>query len=679
MIGAMNYRPHTRTFRLRGLFLAAIASIAIASTAATARADTTTTLPADGFGTIAVDDAHAHVFISGDFNRGATTISIADSSGALVGQIDNEPGASGMVVVGSTLFVGLCDSGAIDLIDTTTLARTGSVAVPIASPTPAGLMPHDQCQLAAAGGRIWFAAQAADGTPEMASMAIAAPHAVRTYPAMAVPTDMATTPSHPNRLLVSDIYRGAGTVLYDVSTSPPTVLGSEPLALSPIVMFPSGNAMVGGDPRCCDNFQLLTFSLPGFTQGAAYQTPNRPSAAVAVSPDGAHVAATVVQYGYDPSLVSLRVWPTGSATPSLTAQVGIPGTYTPAFDGLAYRADGQALYAVDYHWMDGGSATLRTVDRPDLGGSDLTLQAPVGITVGTGAALSGQLTLQDGSAAGGETIALSATSPDGQTEPLGEAVTDADGGYSLTPAQTFGSTGTWTVHASWSGDAQHRAAEQSASLPVASRASQLTLRRRTAVIRIGAGETLTAHLAAHHSSGAVSIYATPAGATQRLIASGSVDGSGNLSVHVSPKRDTVYTASYAGDDWYAPDHARTSIGVRVLVQATMLGGYATSRGTRLYHYTSSCPGRHRGCPVAAVAVKPNVAGEVVGFTLQIRAGGHWHPIISAKPRLGRRSRARITIVYRSTSIIGHKLRVVWHFDDQTHHGADAARTFMITG
>jgi hypothetical protein len=35
-------------------------------------------------------------------------------------------------------------------------------------------------------------------------------------------------------------------------------------------------------------------------------------------------------------------------------------------------------------------------------------------------------------------------------------------------------------------------------------------------------------------------------------------------------------------------------------------------------------------------------------------------------------------VYRSTSIIGHMLRVVWHFDDSTHHGADAARTFMIT-
>jgi hypothetical protein len=102
MIGVMNHRPHTHTFRRRGLLLAVIASIAVASTATTARADTTTTLPANGFGTIAVDDAHSHVFISGDFNNGASTITVADASGALVGHIDNEPGASGMVIVGST-------------------------------------------------------------------------------------------------------------------------------------------------------------------------------------------------------------------------------------------------------------------------------------------------------------------------------------------------------------------------------------------------------------------------------------------------------------------------------------------------------------------------------------------------------------------------------------------------
>jgi hypothetical protein len=234
------------------------------------------------------------------------------------------------------------------------------------------------------------------------------------------------------------------------------------------------------------------------------------------------------------------------------------------------------------------------------------------------------------------------------------------------------------VHASWPGDTQHRSATQSASLPVVSRTSQLTLTRPTAVIRIGASETLTAHLAAHHSSGAVSIYATPAGATERVIASGSVDASGNLSVRVAPKRDTIYTVRYTGDDWYTPDAAHTSIGVRVILQATMLGGYATSHGIRLYHYSSGCPARHRGCPVAAVAVKPNLAGEVVGMTLQVHAGGQWHPVAAAKLHLSRTSRAKIRIIYGSTSVIGHMLRVVWHFDDNTHHGADAARTFMIT-
>jgi hypothetical protein len=297
MIGVMT-QTHPPMSRGRGLLVILAASIAVASTAA-ARADTTTKLPATGFGAIAVDDAHAHVFLSGGFNQGASTITVADAAGAQVGQIENEPGASGMVVVGSTLFVGLCGGGAIDLIDTATLTRTATVAAPIASPSPAGYMPRRQCDLAAAGGRVWFASQAADGTPQMASIAVAAPHAVRTYPAMAVPTDMATTPSHPNLLLVSDADTGAGTKLYDVSASTPTELGAVPLALSPIALFPSGNAMIGGDPRCCDTFQLLTFSLPSFTQGDAYQTRTGPPSlsrsrlTVATSPQPLSSTATI--------------------------------------------------------------------------------------------------------------------------------------------------------------------------------------------------------------------------------------------------------------------------------------------------------------------------------------------------------------------------------------------------
>jgi hypothetical protein len=191
--------PHRYAPKWRWLLVAVVASIAGVATSA-ARADTTSVLPAQGFGAIAVDEAHAHVFLSGDFNRDASAITVVDAAGAPTGQIENEPGASGMVIVGSTLFVGLCDGGAIDLIDTSTLTRAGSVTAPIASPSAAGLTPRGQCELVAAGGRVWFPAKAAGGTLEMASIAIASPHAVRIYPAMAVPTDMATTPSHPNLL-----------------------------------------------------------------------------------------------------------------------------------------------------------------------------------------------------------------------------------------------------------------------------------------------------------------------------------------------------------------------------------------------------------------------------------------------------------------------------------------------
>src|SRR5437868_7019019 len=68
-------------------------------------------LGAGGYGAIVVDDAHAHVFIS---TPQANAVRVFDFDGNPVTTIQNLPGAKGLLINGSTLYVAEQDVGAIE-------------------------------------------------------------------------------------------------------------------------------------------------------------------------------------------------------------------------------------------------------------------------------------------------------------------------------------------------------------------------------------------------------------------------------------------------------------------------------------------------------------------------------------------------------------------------------------
>src|SRR5207244_8901076 len=135
--------------------------------------------------------------------------------------IEDEAGAAGMVVDGNTLFVARCGHAAIDVIDTATLTRTGSI------PIAAGL--SGTCRLAVAGGRIWYASS--DSPGPLGSVTITAPHTEASYPSLGnvMGPLFATSPTDTDLLAVADSVDCSAPVrVYDLSPPTPVLKGSAP-------------------------------------------------------------------------------------------------------------------------------------------------------------------------------------------------------------------------------------------------------------------------------------------------------------------------------------------------------------------------------------------------------------------------------------------------------------------
>lgn len=192
---------------------------------------------------------------------------------------------------------------------------------------------------------------------------------------------------------------------------------------------------------------------------------------------------------------------------------------------------------------------------------------------------------------------------------------------------------------------------------------------------------LTAHLAHHAADSVVNVYATPYGLSRRLVASGHPDQFGNFTYIAHPSRNTFYEAeSPAGLTYGSARAPGQHVNVAPVVSETLAGWYATSGTERLYHYSSACAARHRGCPAISVAVAPNYAGTAVSVSFQALVSGRWETVSSGTVRLNARSRAVVLVITRSSTIIGHHFRVRASIAAHKDHmrGLSSYRYFRLT-
>jgi hypothetical protein len=345
-----------------------------------------TKLALTGFGYMANDAAHGHVFITGGESDSAIVVRNVDGSDATT--ITGEAGAGGMVVHDGTLFVARCGSGVIETFDTATLAKTGSIAAAsISAP----------CDLALAGGRLWYV------TGEPFSYLASVPldgSAAETLSNVSVKgATFVTTATHPDWLVAGND-SGASTVkVLDASTAPatPTVLVSKvglggTNSISQLAISPDGASLyVAGTASST----ITSFALPNLdVQGPSYAFADHP-VGVAISPDG----GTVAGGSWAPTNPDVSLFAVGGVTPTRTYEFG--STDTMRDGGLLYTSDGTHIFAVTKDSTNG--VWFHSLSTGDLPTGALTIKASAA-TVAYGGSVT--LTAHLGTASANRTVSI---------------------------------------------------------------------------------------------------------------------------------------------------------------------------------------------------------------------------------------------------------------------------------
>ena len=324
-----------------------------------------------------------------------------------------------------------------------------------------------------------------------------------------------------------------------------------------------------------------------------------------------------------------------------------------------------------------GTAVPNVTPTATLTVSPTQTTAPVGASID----LSGHLDLSDGASLTGHTIHVLETAPGGVETDVGTADTNVFGSWYFAVPNTLTPAGHWSFRATFDGESTYLPAQATTGVDVGNPAPSLTLGTSTATIVIGGHMTLTAHLGAWHSNDGCRSTVPPAAAAPQLVGSGEVDSNGVFVVSLSPTHNTVYSASWAGDDTYLPaTSASKSVSVRAKVAIVQSGYYRSSRGVRLYHYHASCWTHGTHCPRFTAGLLPSMAGKGILFTLQQRSSGHWRTVVTGTIGTNVNGLSAAIYKYRGTSLIGKAMRVKasWGGDPGNLGGHSKWTSFRLT-
>ena len=504
-------------------------------------------LPAlTGSGFIVTDPANHQVFVSGRpsvVTGWSAPLYVMKDDGSLKTTL-GVSGAAGMVRDGGTLYVLRCESDQIAVVDTATLTITEQISLSETSSYP--------CDLALAGGRLWFPAATVGHDTHLASVTVASPHVVHDT-TMETNDGLIAGPPGGSTLIVFD----TGSVMaLDASTDTPTLISNRNLGTNfyQPVISPDGSLVTG-------SFDVPVMAVPSLTDATGYPATGD---ATAFSSTGSWIATS--------RLHTIAVTAKGASAPVNTYPLGTSQAVT-----LAFSPDLTHLYAIVQ--PSTGAASLVTLSAPTLPRPALTLTASAKtITFGQRA---------------GVTATLAASDPTGVIQLLRKA-----------PTGSF--------------------------IPVAQ---------------------------------------------------GTIGSDRRVSFSVKPNATSTYIARLMPDSHFGPSESRqVSVGVHARVTMRALGYYGTSGGYDHYHYLVSCPQHHQNCPGFTATVLPNHAGKPVTFSLQTYSGGSWHRVLTARLKLGTKSRATIRLVYGSRAIIGVRNRIRAEFPPDADHRAGVSpwSSFVVT-
>jgi hypothetical protein len=591
------------------LFCLVVAAIVLPVVqAAPAFADAVTALGLAGFGSMVVDGPRSHVILSE--GAGGSRVVFADFDGNILDTITGLSGPSGMVRVGTVLYVVERDSGQITPIDLTTDAVGTATAT---SSDPWNMIGY-------ANGRLW--ADGADGLDRINPTTGSVADLTGTDFARDGASDFATDPTDPTELAVLTSDGGWPTIrIYDVSTMPPTLVRSKAVTSTGDVRYsPDGSQLYLPGHSGVDEYATSDLSLThsydfGYVNGGY---------------DSFDVGGQRFLGGGSPSFTRIRVYPEQVDTPILDEAVtndGYSRTVMPR--GARFSPSGDRLFAV----VNGGGLALVVFDDPTLPASTTTLTAPAQVIFGDPIHLTGSLSYDDSSPVeAGEPIEIWQATDNQPAVMVGSTTTAIGGAWSFDqPTDMSEINTTLSFRAVFSGNDSHRTSRSGLrKTDVWKLQPKLRLRASDTSIRVGDHVRLHVHLALDGAvSREVSIRASD-GIGSTRVASITVDRDGDGAVALKPLHNVEYWANSTGDpthDAVQSNHERVKVHARV---SGRLGGYyAIKNRVRLYHRGDN--------PVYGIHVEPNSRGSDVFVTLQKHTSNGWKTVVDRYFQLRRGS------------------------------------------
>ncbi|MGW0846107.1 Ig-like domain repeat protein [Streptomyces sp. NPDC002787] len=538
-------------------------------TAAPAAADSSRPIAVSSPSDTVVDAKHQRLFIS---DRDNNKIVVTTYAGVVVGQITGLPQVRDLELSpdGTTLYAALYGADKIVAIDTETRAQTAEYA------TGANTEPS---RLAFAAGKLWFAygdqwdsgLGAVDLTAETPTVTLdlAAGHDY------ASPPQLYADPDNPGTLVALDAGISSGPVIvYDVSSGTPVIRISADKGGFPndAALTPDGTHLVMAGPG---NRALSEYRLSDLEQTRTFPVPDEPMG-VDIAPDGT-VAATIFDFD---GKGDTYVFANGADQPASVRDLQPSVLWNN--NGVVWAPDGTKLFALT---SSSGTTTFHVVDEPRKYGSTATVSAPATGTRAKPLTVSGKLTSNLALPAG-TPLTVTRTdmeSPKGKS--LGTKTLGTGGKFSFTDSPPAGGKVTYKV--SYAGDADHTAASASDTVEVSRATPTLTLDKNRKTYSYGADVKFTAHLGKTYKNRKVEIWADPYGSDRpnKLVKSGTVNSSGNLSVTLDLKRDTKLSVKFAGDARYKAKTVTNTVYTKVAISSSISGHYKTQTAWgQKYHY-----------------------------------------------------------------------------------------------
>lgn len=543
-------------------------------TAAPASADTSRPIAVSDADDTVVDGLHQRLYFS---DRYQNKIVVTDYTGKVVTALTGLSQVRDLELSpdSGTLYAALQGADKIVAFDTATLTQTAEY------PTGDKTIPS---RLAHTDGKLWFGygdqwdsgLGVVDLTAETPAVTLdlAAGHD------FAGPPELYADPDNPGMLLALDAHISSGPiVVYDISSGTPVirVTAQKGGFYKDAALTPDGRNVVVAGPG---NRALTEYRLSDLEQVRTYPVPSDPET-VSVAPDGT-VAATVLDTD---DLGDTYVF---SSDPGQPASVrNLSHSWMPWFGhSMNWSADGGKLFVLT---GSNDSTRFHVVDEPRKYVGTLKVDAPATATRAKSLTVKGSL-LSGLALPAGTPLTVIRTdmeSPNGRS--LGTKSLGANGTFSFPDTPPSGGKVKYTV--TYAGDASHTAATASDTVEVSRATPALTLNNNGKVYSYGADVKFTAHLGSTYKNRKVEIWADPFGSDKpnKLVKSGTVNASGNLSVTLDLKRDAKVTAKFAGDARYNPKTVSSTVGAKVSVSTAVGGHYRTRSvyGHTYYHFRQS--------------------------------------------------------------------------------------------